>query len=67
MTLPCLIHRKTCLGAKARYLPIEDTNDAVLTGEGDHAVVWGPGGLDFTEAADLRREAENLSCTKEHD
>ena len=42
------------------HLPIQDTDNSVLTGEGDHAVIWGPSGLNFTEATDLRREAEYL-------
>ena len=45
-------------------LPVEDTNDTVLAGEGDHAVVGGPGGLDFSKAADFRREAEDLKEKK---
>ena len=42
------------------YLPVEDANDAVFTGEGDHAVVSGPGGLQLTESADFRGETEDL-------
>ena len=41
-------------------VPVEDANDTVLAGEGDHAVIGGPGGLDFTKAADFWRETEDL-------
>ena len=48
------------LCSRRHFLPIKDANDAVLTGQGDHAVVWRPGRFDLSKTADLRRKAENL-------
>ena len=42
------------------HLPVQDTDNSVLAGEGDHAVIGGPSGLNLTEATDLRRESEYL-------
>ena len=42
-------------------LPVEDADDAVLARNRDHVVVGGPGRLDLAKAADLWREAEDLT------
>ena len=42
------------------HLPVQDTDNPVLAGESDHAVIRGPSGLNLTEATDLRRESEYL-------